>query len=392
MRLTTLGWATVAGAAAMAVAGRTFGLTEWYVAAGAVSTIVIVSAMWLGVQVLDLDVRRVVHPPRVPAGGSCRVEVSVHSGRRRRSPVAVLTDTVDGALRARLYVSPVNQSSPAVTQYRIPTTRRGLLRFGPLRIEASDPFGIWLRRVAVERYAEVVVLPEVVPLEALPPASGEEPDVGRRNVRMLQTATDEVSALRDFRPGDDVRRVHWPTTAKVGSPVVRQYDEPWQRRVTVLLDTSTHRTDGPSFERAVSAAASIVVSGTAANQMVRLLTPGGVDTGFLSADVEVDMVLDLLATLQPDESDGLLGVHRRLSREHHGGTFVTIWGTPDANAIGQLRTMEVQFGSALRVVCGRLSGDMTADRPIVVHDGGRPLAEAWHAAMVELSTVGTVAP
>ena len=72
------------------------------------------------------------------------------------------------------------------------------------------------------------------------------------------TVDEEFASLREYVSGDDFRRIHWPSTARLGTPVVRQFDVPWQRRTTVLVDLRAAAHDDRSFERAVTAAASVV--------------------------------------------------------------------------------------------------------------------------------------
>jgi uncharacterized protein (DUF58 family) len=384
VRLSAAGWATLVGVAAMAVAGRLLGLTEWYVAAGAVGLVVLLSGVWLGTRPSRLQVDRTISPPRIPAGGVCQVQLRVSSPSRRRSAVTALDDLVDGRRRIRLLLGPVSAGEPVLTRHRLPAGRRGLLRVGPITLVTNDPFGIWERRQDTGSQVEVVVLPAIVPLVPLPESRGEEPEAGRRDVRALQATTDEVSTLREFRPGDDVRRVHWPTTARVGEPVVRQFDEPSQRRVTVLLDTAAVRTGADPFERAVSVAASILVTSTSAGQAVRLVTPDGVDTGFIDATSGIEPTMDLLATIQTAGPARLDGARAAIAARPGGGTLVSVWGrlAPDVDAEAAL--IEARFGAAVRVVCDpdqRVGGTW----PIVHHDGTRDLAADWATAVAAIA-------
>jgi uncharacterized protein (DUF58 family) len=85
--------------------------------------------------------------------------------------------------------------------------------------------------------------------------------------------------VRDYRVGDDLRRVHWRSTARTGSLMVRREEQPWQSRCTLFIDNRArvHRGQGPhsSLERAVTAAASIAVHLTAHGYQVRLVSALG---------------------------------------------------------------------------------------------------------------------
>jgi uncharacterized protein (DUF58 family) len=394
MRLTGVGWATLVGAAAMAAAGRILGLTEWYIAAGAIGVVTVLAATWLATRPSGLTVERAVTPRRVGAGDACQVELEISQRSVRASAVTAVDDAVDGNRRMRLLVPPVRAGHPVQTRYRMPTRERGLLRFGPIVMRTSDPFGVWERRVTTESHAEVVVLPRVVALRPIPPAPGEEPEVGRRDLQALQATTDEVSALREFRPGDDVRRVHWPTTARVGTPVVRQYDQPWQRRVTVQLDTDASRTGGAAFERAVTVAASVVASSAADGQLVRLVTPDGTDTDFVAAGTGVDAAMDLLAMVQPSTSGHAPMPLRALAEQFAGGTLVSVWAAIGTALEADLELFEARFAGAIRAVCGSRPGPPTAprraSRALLVHDGRHDLVTEWSAAVASLWPSPTV--
>ena len=85
--------------------------------------------------------------------------------------------------------------------------------------------------------------------------------------------------MREYRRGDDLRRVHWRSSARVGELMVRREEQPWQSRATVFLDNrgTSHRGQGAacSLEAAVSAAASIAVHLTHRGYTVRLVTASG---------------------------------------------------------------------------------------------------------------------
>ncbi len=387
MRLTATGWATVLGVAALAAGGRLLGLTEPYVAAGAGALVILLSGAWLLTRPSRLRADRTVSPPRIPAGGVCQVELVVSSPSRRRSAVTAVDDLVDGDRAVRLHVGPVVAGEPTVTRHRLPVSRRGLLAVGPMTLVTNDPFGIWERRRASASRVQVVVLPRIVPLVGLPEPRGEEPEAGHRDATTLQAATDEVSMLRAFRPGDDVRRVHWPTTARVGEPVVRQYDEPSQRRVTVLLDTSRDRVRGDAFERAVSAAASVAVTSASSGQAVRLVTPDGIDTGFLDAATGIEPLLDLLATIDTVELERLDAVRSAISAQPGGGTLVSVWGRMVGDAADEAPLIEARFGAALRVVCDPSEAG-GGPWPLARHDGNSDLGASWSAAVAELARRG----
>jgi uncharacterized protein (DUF58 family) len=112
-------------------------------------------------------------------------------------------------------------------------------------------------------------------------------------------------APREYRHGDDLRRVHWRSTARHGELMVRREEQQWQSRGTLFLDTrrSVHRGEGPgsSFEQAVSAAASIGVHLSRAGFGLRFVTDSGPTAASLQSHFDgafEGVLLDALATVQ----------------------------------------------------------------------------------------------
>jgi uncharacterized protein (DUF58 family) len=251
-------------------------------------------------------------------------------------------------------------------------------------VEATDPFDLARRHTETASTIEVIVLPRIVPLASIPAAPGDEPDSGPHHLRTLATAQEEFSSLREYQPGDDVRKVHWPSTARLGRPIVRHYDEPWQRRTTVVLDVRRGGHDEASFERAVCAAASVLDLCTSRDELVRLVTTGGQDTGFISHERELDAAMDLLAAVQVSGAGSLTGTLRTLIVRRVGGSLVTCTGSLPDSERSVLATMGARFGLHLAVSCassGRASAVDSIETHVVAFDRDDVLATRWQEAV-----------
>jgi uncharacterized repeat protein (TIGR01451 family) len=138
--------------------------------------------------------------------------------------------------------------------------RRGPLRFSGVYLLRPDPIGLLNAIDATPMASELLVLPRRYPLPrfALPGARRLQ----RGGVRLAATVgeSEEFMQLRDYRPGDGLRHVHWRSFARLGKPVVKEYEDEYFTRHALALDTFATPADGDAFEAAVSVAASLAGS------------------------------------------------------------------------------------------------------------------------------------
>lgn len=387
MGITRAGGATLLAGVLLAVGGWLFGQPELSVL-GAAAVLVVVGAVgYVRLMRLRLEVRRSVRPARVSVDEPCRIVLRVRNVGGTRSPVLRLRDEVAGHGPATLQVAPLPVGATRDAVYGFPTRRRGVHRIGPLTVEVQDPFG--LARVEHHRrdVHAVIVLPHVYRLGPIPAAPGDEPEVGVRALVSNSTVDEEFAALRPYEPGDDIRRIHWRSTARSGHPVVRQFDQPWQHRTTVLLDLRAGQHDPDSFERAVSAAASVLMLGAARGELVRLVTTDGRDSGFVAAGERIDELLDQLAGVHPSGTGSLTGAAASLARTATGRLVVCV-GSLDAVEHGGLVRATDRFGLSVLLVAGRLVPSTTGGPVVVTWDGSSDPAVAWERALSSLRGPG----
>jgi len=383
VRPTPAGRRVIAAAAVALVAGRLGGLPELSFLGLACAAVVALT--WIRLRILRprIDAERTVSPRRVHHGETCHVELTVHDTGRRTLPVTTLTDHLDGEGLAGLSLAPLHRGERRPVRYRFRARRRGVARLGPLRVTAVDPFGLVVVEAWRPTTTEVVVLPRVHPVRPLPPAPGEQPEHRASARRLLALAHDEASTLREYVPGDDVRHVHWPATARFGHPVVRQVEEPWQRRTVVLLDTrrAAHTEDG--FERAVSAAASVAVAAHRNGEAVRLVRTDGHDSGLLDTERQVEALLDELAAVQLHHRGSLGGALAVVGAD--GGTLVVCLGDLLEERTA-LAAAARRHGRTVVVACG--SRSIGLDATVEVRfDRDDVLTSAWDEAVPSADAV-----
>jgi uncharacterized protein (DUF58 family) len=392
--LTRQGWLVGGGAAVLLLAGRFLGLTELF-ALGAVAMALLVGSMLLvHAARLELEVGRVLHPSRVHVGMPSRVELAVRNLRDGSTPVLRLRDPVSGTRGADLLVPPLTRGERTLAAYRLPTDRRGLVQVGPLDVVVGDPFGLVTVATAGAPAVQLTVLPHVDDVPPLPYTSGHDPQAGIRQQNTLGRTGEDFYALRPYAVGDDLRRIHWPSSARQDELLVRQNELPWQGRTTVLLDVRTAAHHGESIEVAVSAAASIVTATARRQDLIRLLTTGGTDSDFAPGQDHVQAIMEHLAVVQTSSTGSLRRTVELLNRRSSGGALVVIVAdvpAEDLRAIGSLRG---RYGSVTVVHLDRSSWDPTApvgpvlDASVLRITRDAPFPRAWTTYVRSASGTG----
>ncbi len=144
--------------------------------------------------------------------------------------------------------------------YAFNPTRRGIVRFGPLWVRASDPFGIARRKWKETTITEILALPpieDVIPPEMSLFSKSQEEE--KCSIWQGSTSSDFLT-LREYTHGDDLRQVHWKSTARTGNLMVRQNEHRRESGVFLLLDTRSGVASEQDFEKMVGAAASLCVA------------------------------------------------------------------------------------------------------------------------------------
>lgn len=380
--LTRRGWGLTVGALGLAIAGRLLGLLELYVLAAGAWALMGAALAFLAVRPGEVDARRTLHPARVQAGEESRVDLAVANRGPRATAVVELRDPVDGGpRRARLLLAPLAPGGTQHASYRIPTTRRGVLAVGPLEARRFDPLALATVARTVAPRTELVVHPAVEPLLPLPHAPGDDLHGGSRRSTTMGASGEDFYALRPWAQGDDLRRVHWPSTARRDELMVRQHDVPWQGRATVVLDVRGACHDEDSLEQAVAAAASIAVASGRSGSLVRLVTTDGGDTGFGDGPAHLDAILDRLARVQAAEGDlpGLAAVE--------GAVALVVPADLPAVDLARLARLSSSKG-ALTIVALKREGvavtPAVAGRTVLVGPD-QPLGPAWNRAVLSAS-------
>jgi len=189
--------------------------------------------------------------------------------------------------------------------YRLRDVPRGRHRFAPVRLSIADPFGLAETGLVLGEQQALVVYPRLVEVEQLFFDGGTGPEHGRR-LLLRRPVGFELHSVRDYQQGESLRRVHWPSTARRGSLMVKELEDSPRDEVAVLLDGDPAAVAGSppdsSFDVAVRAAGSILLAQVRrGRRCVLLLNTAGRELQTVSSDgPEWQRALELLAAAEPD--------------------------------------------------------------------------------------------
>lgn len=379
--LTKAGAASLVVGLAVVAAGRLFGLPELFVIGGGVLIILVMAVLYVAVRRLQVEVSRRLSPPRVHAGNPCRVDLLLRNRSKLRSPVLRLRDDVSGTQGVELLVAPMRHNAGTQAVYRLPTDRRGLVQVGPLRLTVSDPFGLARLTTTGDREVSLVVYPQIDTVAPVQRSSGS--DIERQLIQQHHVAPsgDEFYALREYAMGDDLRRVHWPSSARYDELMVRQDEIPWHGRVTVLLDNRPLG-GGEGFEAMVSAAASVAAASLSRGDHVRVLATDGTDSGFGLGSQHLDRILTDLALIDASPHP-LAAALDRLTAPGSSGALITVTTGEDELDDAIMRRAAGRYRRRVLVLFGPadalpIAPDTALRSTSVIRVApGQAFAEAW---------------
>lgn len=325
-----------------------------------------------------LSVSRRVEPDRVGRGEPAGVTLTVRNSARVRAANLVAHDRC-GTATVPVPLLRLRPGRDTTVDYPVPTTRRGVVRVGPLRVSRRDPLGLVTAARSHGGAGTVWVHPRIHPLTAVPAGAMRSLD-GR--VDSVPHGTITFDSLREYVVGDELRRVHWRTSARVGELMVREQLDTSLPQLVVVLDNraGAHpaRSGGeaPTFEAACEAAASVVTAAVREDVDVTLLLVAGETT---PAAHPLDRLAE--ATLAGEATlpgDGLKAAVDRLRQQRAGDTVIFLTGAgarPDLGLVGSLRG---PYAAVVVSVFGEGGTPATVEGMVVLDAAdGEAFAAAW---------------
>ena len=389
------GLAAVAAGAALIAAGFTFGYPE-LVVLGVTALVAACCALAYVAWRPVLTVERAVDPERVSRGEPCTHTLTVRL-RGRLRPATLVAEDRCGGLPVAVPLVRLRPGHDSAVDYPVPTDRRGVVEIGPLTVARTDPLALAGTRRRYGGTARVWVHPRVHPLVAVPVGVARSLD-GR--IDRVPHGSITFDALREYVLGDELRRVHWRTTARVGELMVREYVDTSLPRMVVLLDARARGYPEPErFEDTCEAAASVLVAAVRADLAAELLIVAGtvdaprqstvderVAVGPAGARrVDAAPMLDRLAeaglveTSPERDAAALDAAVERLRRYRLGDTLVYLTGSgrpEDLTPIGTLRGRYPMIVVAVIGAQAELVSTVEGVQVLAVDDGAG-FASAW---------------
>jgi uncharacterized protein (DUF58 family) len=330
--LTERGIGLLGASVGLWVGARSFGIPELQMAALAALALVALAWLFTRLASAQLEVDRTVRPGRLFFDAEATVELQLANHGRMPTAAMEVRDAAPAVLadRSSALVPPLRAGGRTLVTYRIRGGQRGRFDLGPLEVRLRDPFGLIARRRQLPGTSQVVVYPPVWQLPEGVPLGGTTTTGGEGRARPLPSGED-LANVREYVRGDDLRTVHWPTTAHRGKLMVRQAEAPQDPRAVLLLDVreDRHAGSGPasSFETAVAVAASATYHLASRGRQVAI-----VDRPVTAAPRSLPWGdwLDRLAAATPERVD-LPALLSQLARGTAGdGALIAVLTVPDA--------------------------------------------------------------
>ncbi|WP_394551427.1 DUF58 domain-containing protein [Agromyces sp. MMS24-JH15] len=358
--VTRVGWCVAIAAAASLAAGYTWGWRELIALGWGLAIVFAVALLWLvgrGAAAIRLE----LSTPRVMVGDRAEARITAENPGRQRV-LGMLAELQVGDRRIERAIPALARGTSLHAEVSIPTSRRGVVAVGPVRSVRADPIGVVRREIVWTGAHTLHIHPRVVPIEAL--SSGFVRDLEGSPTKDLTASDIAFHALREYLPGDDRRHIHWRSSAKTGTFMVRQFEETRRSRLMVVLDLDPAAyVDAEEFELAVSAAASVGVRAIRDARNLAFLVSGLEHHDGRTVElptVSRDRLLDALCLVEVDERAAPIEDVARAGGETMSGLSLVVLVSGSGRGVTALRAAAARLPAAVETLAVRCSPEGTA--------------------------------
>lgn len=316
--------------------------------------VLVIGAAWFAARRrLAMTVERSSLPGRVREGQTVNVDLEVRA--KRRATTLIMQERLDPVLgdTVRFPVLSISPGQPLEHSYSFTPSRRGVYQLGPVSATWSDPFGLTTQAQQLAEPVTLIVHPRTEPaFDRVLTRMWEDPPV-RPPVSKPWPTGFEFYGMRDYVPGDDLRRVVWSAVAKTGKLLVRESEQGITDRVCVFLDTDRgwHSPGVPSetFETGIRVAASLCSRHITDGFAVSLHSNDDALSSGVRGTRARYPLLDHLARIQLSSSPLSKAGTRLLSEARRGAHFAVITPHLDRTVADQLR-IAIERGASVALV------------------------------------------
>jgi len=367
---TPLGWGITAVSILLYGAGALLGYPEPAVL-GLVGLVAVVLAVLWTLPRPRLAVTREIAPLKV-ARGDPAVGVLQLTNEGRGIRAGLIAHDAAGAETVAVEIPRLKSRGSRRITYRLPTARRGEIPVGPLRLVRTDPLGVARRVREYGSHRTLLVRPRTTTLPLLP--SGRAHHLEGPTTDRAPAGTVTFHTLREYVVGDDLRHVHWKSSARTGTLMVRQLVDASLPSTTLVVEARPESWPEPAgFELAVDAAASVALGACRANFPVRVRTGSGIVHESRGGGGESDAVMDALARLTTGPApESAVDAVRRVPA---GGSLVVV--VPAGTDLTRLPAVRSRFDRVLALAIGSAPTAAPAGIGVVEVSDLDALPAAW---------------
>lgn len=327
---TTRGWALLGAGLALVVLWYLLGDEELLLAGSFFVVGLVLAVGYVRLHRPALSIGRRLGTTAVHSGDTIQVTLTLRNSGTRVIRNLSVVDEVESLGTATFEIAGIKAEATATASYRVMCRPRGVYRVGPSHVVAADPLGLAELIASDGSVDQLVVYPSVEKLSGFPLVRGQDPSMAASRPEHSQRGGEDFYTLREYQLGDDLRRVHWPSSAKTDQLMIRQLETPWQSRALVLLDVRPDVYESSdAFETAVSGAASVVTH----------LVRSGFDADLWAGDPHAidaskyGAAMERLALVQRDADIDLNSVATHIRHKGGGGALAIVTGTADRTLI-----------------------------------------------------------
>ena len=341
---TTRGWALLGAGLALVALWWLLGDEELLLAAAFCIIGVAAGLAYVQTHQPYLRIGRRLGSTAVHNGDTVQVTLTLHNPGRRMIRNLSIVDVVEDLGVASFEVAGVDAGDSVTATYRVVCRPRGVYHVGPARASSSDPIGLAELPAPDGPVDQLVVYPTVETLDGFPVVRGRDPTLAASRPEHAQRGGEDFYTLREYQRGDDLRRIHWPSSAKTDQLMIRQLETPWQSRALVMLDVRSQVYESSdAFETAVSGAASVVTH----------LVRSGFDADLWAGDpnaidaTRYAAAMERLALVTLTDAIDLETVATHIRQKGGGGALVMVTGTADRTLISVQQLLAREYPTSV---------------------------------------------